>query len=135
MQNKCSYCEKSYSARANTINHERYVHSNVRAWSCNLCPKKYKDSSDLNKHKRYVHSAPLLSCEKCHQKFQEAYLLKHMQGHIKTTSFDCTLCTKAYKKKDYLKYHMETIHDNDPTKYFCSTCKKPSKNLQQLKSH
>jgi KRAB domain-containing zinc finger protein len=45
-----------------------------------------------------------------------------MRSH-KETRVKCTLCDRNYKSKDYLKYHMKTIHHGN-VKYNCQYCPK-----------
>ena len=73
IQHACTFCDKSFSTTSTRINHEKYIHSDKRAYICNLCPKTYKDNKDLQKHHTNVHSEQIRKCEKCFKQFRPAY--------------------------------------------------------------
>ena len=93
-QHICTFCEKSFATKTTQQTHEKYVHSEERAWCCKLCPNKYKDKNDLQKHENNIHSELVHKCKECLKSFQGTSFKRHLKSHTDNKIFLCTLCIK-----------------------------------------
>lgn len=64
----------------------------------------------------------------------QSYLTRHQTVHSGSYPFDCTLCYRAFKTLNNLRWHKKTTHSNERP-YPCDTCDKTFKTIAHLKQH
>eukprot|EP00092_Neocalanus_flemingeri_P016399 GFUD01017749.1.p1 GENE.GFUD01017749.1~~GFUD01017749.1.p1 ORF type:complete len:482 (+),score=128.51 GFUD01017749.1:44-1489(+) len=70
LQNKCSQCEKIFSARRNLLRHIQTKHEQP-SHCCEQCPKKYNRNDQLREHVQIVHEKKIFKCHICDKEFKQ----------------------------------------------------------------
>ena len=55
--------------------------------------------------------------------------------HYGVNQFKCEQCTKEFKNKTSLKFHVEKVHEDEGPKYCCHLCKKRFRRGAYLTGH
>lgn len=93
-------------------------------WKCPECAREFKSKSATQVH-IYTHKKEIkFECDMCGRAFSDRSNLKaHMMSHHDGKRFACSYddCTKRFKSKAGLKYHVRLVH----TKEFPYSCDVP----------
>lgn len=117
----CDICGKSFKDRTNLKAHMR-IHSGVKPYSCPICDKRFTQSSYVKAHIRLHKGEKPFQCAICGMCFfLTSKLTEHTKNHHLTLDkHKCTLCTKEYKHKRDLQYHLMLHAGERP--YACDQC-------------
>lgn len=105
----CSYCQKSFSFRANLNEHLEVAHEVERVSAssnssshpirkdvaCSHCKKKFKARSNLNRHLKTVHQEDKRNI---------------VSYEFNAFTNKCLECYKSFVKAEQLRYHLMTDH-------------------------
>ena len=106
---------------------------------CNECGATYTQDKDLQLHLKGVHwGEKLLNCEVRNCPYTTTWpgaLARHARGHSDERPHKCDRdqCVEAFKRKDKLKNHIASVHDN--IKHDCPHCPKYYSRIDLLNSH
>jgi hypothetical protein len=134
----CYFCHKSFSSVTYLKIHQRKVHTNESKhdWlSCDHCDKKFLKKSALKVHLETFKCriSKVFTCDHCGREFKKkGIILNHIRKH-KIHKVECKIC-HIKVREDYLKRHMQTIHDKNE-KVQCKICMKFFKHNFALKFH
>lgn len=111
------------------------LHSHKKLLPCPFCNKHFMHQHGLRNHvKVHRHLKPPFSCSKCSKKFKiKSNLCYHMILHVDKHSFSCHICKKCFSSNWSLKRHLN-LH-SVRKKLFCSKCKKEFVTKYELKCH
>lgn len=129
---KCTQCGKCYIYRYELVEHQR-LHTGENPYKCSQCGKAFRRTSDLSTHRRTQCSKAAYVCIKCERSFpsiQEKF--RHQCVHS-LKSFDCSQCSKSFKKLYLLGKH-ELTHNHNRN-FTCKQCGDEFPSMSQLKSH
>ena len=115
----CPTCGKTFKLKQFLKNH-LLIHENngeglsttakKKEYICEKCNKTFRDKSNLNCHIRGVHEGERnLVCTYCGKAFFQPHDLKrhvemkHERPNLR--EYNCDICDKSYKTKEYLKLH------------------------------
>ena len=109
--------------------------------TCHICMKVFVGNHHLYimrrpRHMRNVHRDLKFKCETCKKEFKtKEYLKIHINSiHEKTKTFECKVCSKLFYKAVTLLTHKKQVHENR-RKHECEFCSKSFVNKVKLKSH
>ncbi|XP_017119198.1 zinc finger protein 679 [Drosophila elegans] len=116
----CPECPKKFYDSYSRNIHLKVRHKGENPFPCNHCSESFASGSTRHKHEREVHGAgPRILARQS--------VKKHVGRHF------CTKCTKSYKSKKALSYHMNS---HDGTKPFeCKVCGRGFTDPSALKRH
>lgn len=79
----------------------------------------------------------LNNCPTCSKGYRNKTDLKYHIAfeHDKTEEFKCDTCEKAFQSPDVLKKHIRSIHEEERFKYQCELCSKSYFDSSFLKKH
>ncbi|XP_065363937.1 zinc finger protein 37-like [Calliphora vicina] len=111
---KCSECEKSFITKTDLKVHMR-SHNGHRPYVCNICGKDYLMMEHLKTH-LLTHTDQYFQCDICNHKFSTHKTLRlHVKSiHVDEPRFKCTFCSKPFRRKHHLEYHMK-LHQKNVT--------------------
>ena len=128
----CNIC--GITMKASSKANHLATHSTTKNFECDSCDKKFSVKAALTLHVRNVHLKHLI-CEFCdYSTGMEGRLREHMNIHSTNQPFTCDICSRRFKKKDYLDNHMVSLH-GDERKYKCEKCEKAFKHAKHLNEH
>lgn len=129
----CTLCKSLFMSQR-AYNKHMNEHTFGKQFKCDLCNQQFRRKKALIVHISRHHSldGKQISCEICQKKFTSDLDLKtHMNKH---ESFQCDICKKCFKRKDYLKKH-RLNHDEDHTNFQCKICSKTYCSSKSLEAH
>ena len=139
---KCDFknCEKSYGVLAELREHKDEVHQeDERNYKCKYCGKPY----NVKRYvliKRSLKIVVLIHAVTNRVLSPFYFLYRQMMEHISRVhegiKFDCEICQKSFKHKQYLKLHQKTVHEGIK-EHFCEEpgCGKNYPTALLLKNH
>ena len=172
IRNKDYKCEVSFTERGTLRKHFQTVHEGHKDFKCNFCGKSFTEGHNLNKHIEHVHeetSKPkenVLSllftnpdgtgpskygCTRCGRSYQNPATLNRHQRYEcgiqlqVQVSYPCEYCKRKYKRRHFLKAHMEkhnasgmvtptVLNSHMKSDHKCELCKQYF-DLSSLNSH
>ena len=104
---------------------------------CDICGDVFTLQINLKRHISVQHkeSDPIKShdCDQCDYSGTYTNLMQH--NHKKLLPHTCFICYKGFARKDVLKQHMKSVHNNENTskpkvisKVLCRFCRKKFSN-------
>nr|CAD7460810.1 unnamed protein product [Timema tahoe] len=138
---KCQICSQVYQSMQDLENH-MHIHANIDTYNCNACKLVFDTSHDLQEHVKTHKDLRNENCSGvsiCDAGFLTATRLKrHEYIHTRDTSYDdrpfsCTVCTKAFRRKDTLYSHMK-VHTTERL-HSCSDCGRTFKKSNDRNRH
>ncbi len=83
--------------------------------------KKRNNNVDDSKHVSNKPEMIKFTCKECDKHYStKRSLTRHILSHNRT--FKCIHCGKQMKRQDYLKRHIERVHNNKSHKFACNHC-------------
>ena len=168
----CQKCRKQFEELSDLNNHMKkntckklqISDESMEVFQCLLCQKIFKNSKDLNLHKVIVHpeckkpqtfrnsqnSNFPLSCRFCKKLFDNVvnfnyHQCKNQNLKPKPKMLKCQFCDYRFKKAEYLKTHIENVHQTKAQKLenynslssilSCRFCKKTFKYVPTFTYH
>lgn len=135
-------CDLEFLSRCRMLNHRRKVHTNENPmYPCEWpsCSNEYTGMGGLNAHYRSHTGEKPFDCrhERCDLSFvQSGIRNRHECTHNDPSSFGCGLCDKSFSSEEYLKHHIERVHDKiRRCKCDVEGCGRTFYDTQNLKSH
>ncbi|XP_038059517.1 zinc finger protein 208-like isoform X2 [Patiria miniata] len=120
---ECEHCQFRFPTKSKLTEHMR-SHRPRRHLPCKVCGMEFETKEDLKSHSSSVHSSDAsLSCSTCNRNFSCKQSLKiHIQSihDNKDRPFKCTLCDKAFNRKDIMEEHVN-LHTKEKV-YSCIIC-------------
>ena len=103
------------------------MHRNER-YPCKFCDYKATNKSGLNTHVKTMHQTnEIIICKDCNKTMKRSYLHCHRKlFHSALIQYDCNLCTYQTRRKNTLKTHVITVHQ-ESKKVICKDCNKTMK--------
>ena len=164
---KCNICKSIFSTYSGLKQHAKDINTwkCVEVFECSLCQKTFKNYKDLNTHIVIVHpvckkpqtfrnsqknSNYNLSCRFCKSLFENVINFNYHQCKNQTLKpkpimLKCQLCDYRFKKAEYLKTHIENVHQTKAQKLenynslssilSCRFCKKTFKYVPTFTYH
>lgn len=112
-QYHCTLCIRTFSTVGFLNMHMKVSHiGNRKLYYCARCMSRFDQEAIKDKHERQCRGR-YYECYFCRAFFDyNKDLLRHMKSkHILGTKpFRCKVCSKSFKDKSQLKFHMKTIH-------------------------
>ena len=89
-------------------------------------------------HISKIHKGTARKTKKCDICSKESNSKQHLETHIaihdeSKKKITCDKCDKTFACSSFLKYHMESKHENDL--YQCNQCDRTFNHLQTLRQH
>ncbi|XP_047518360.1 zinc finger protein 600-like isoform X6 [Pieris napi] len=132
---KCFYCAETFQNYTLRKKHHNFVH-NIEGpdIKCPVCQKSFQILSKMRVHLKEVHLREKnFACTVCGQKFfSRTHVQKHMIKHSGERVHECSICKKAYARKQTLKDHMRIHNDK---KYVCPVCNQMFAQNNSLRLH
>ncbi|XP_058832120.1 transcription factor grauzone-like isoform X2 [Topomyia yanbarensis] len=103
---------------------------------CDLCGELGESFHALLDHFQIVHGKRgyVMCCKK--KLFNRRYLLEHMTFHNNPNAFQCEVCHKSYKNKEYLGAHLAKVHGQGVDRqYKCIHCQVSFAKKHKLEAH
>ncbi|XP_029971805.1 zinc finger protein ZFMSA12A-like isoform X1 [Salarias fasciatus] len=129
---KCAQCGKCYIYRYELLEHQR-LHTGENPYKCSQCGKAFRRTSDLSTHRRTQCAKAAYICIKCERSFQSIQEKFRHQCVHSVKSFDCSQCSKSFKKMYLLGKHELTHKKN--RNFRCKQCGDVYPSMSELKSH
>lgn len=133
----CSLCYKSFQTSRSLERHQ-FLHSGHSQKRCRSCYKVFANKENLDKH-YLMHSCGSKAghvCVYCNAQFVLRQGLEtHMVLHTSPASFKCSLCYKAFNRKDTLERHIQTHDKGRDKNHKCVECGKEFSFMFALKRH
>ena len=123
----CTKCNKVFKTITSLRGHMR-GHQDTENWTCDVCGKHFTAKRKIWDHKRMhekkeENEERKWQCTLCGVTFKRKdYLKTHMEGHLDERNYSCTVCGKRFNTKKNVRSHMRT-HDTE-AKYQCDMCGK-----------
>ncbi|XP_066254725.1 zinc finger protein 253-like isoform X36 [Euwallacea similis] len=99
-----------------------------KTYECPLCNSLFRSNVDLLKHKIICDPAALYeSCNACAKFIRKEKMENHIKRHgikRKKQQHSCDKCGKSFNSRQYLKIHIEVVHDAKNVQYPCDVCGK-----------
>ncbi|KAL7676786.1 hypothetical protein ACOME3_003036, partial [Neoechinorhynchus agilis] len=71
----------------------------------------------------------------CQRSFKRASRLRdHLNSHYGTSAYNCTICSKAFTRKDTLDVHLKTVHEGIRP-FACPMCEYKASQGSLLRNH
>ena len=147
----CERCNLKFKAEVHLLEHEKYVHSEVRKWSCTDCNSQFKQRKNLRAHMLKVHNEDhiredyqekpeLVEEYKCKECISIFKYKKNLDAHVRNKhasklSFPCDDCESTFSNKKTLVAHSKGKHGPKIINYDCPLCGKVFSEKRSLKRH
>ena len=115
----------------------------IKKFKCFSCEdKEFNNPGELQKHLNSVHEGVKIhtslrkhACDKCNQRFFDAWSLKRHVSvvHEEKERCTCKICEKSFKYKTQLNRHVTYVHEGK--KFQCHECGKGLASKSSLKIH
>ena len=159
-KHKCDQCQAKFNLEYSLKRHLKFVHDNTnKKHKCEYCPSLFKRKDSVHLHMKKFHER-LLSEKNClDEKFVKSTDLPVLESIQMNSNSDdsktnpaqpdqvkenksndvekknsCEKCRKQFIRKDYLKRHIEVIH-NGIKKFKCGKCDKTFSDNYHMKIH
>ncbi|GAB0092598.1 hypothetical protein DMENIID0001_076050 [Sergentomyia squamirostris] len=125
-------------------------HPSVKPYECEQCSKRYFEKGALLKHFRAAHLGMkppkpefkkiAYTCGECGKPFGDKRSHRmHVASHSEVRPYPCSICGKAFKRRDALNSHYRTLHNEMRVLHPCQICgtifKWKSNLLRHIRSH
>ncbi|XP_058464838.1 zinc finger protein 354C-like [Malaya genurostris] len=103
---------------------------------CDVCGELSESFPALHLHFQKFHSRPgyVVCCKK--KLFNRRFLLEHIIFHTNPSAFQCEVCQKSYKNKEYLAAHLAKAHGQGfDRQYKCTHCQVSFAKKHKLEAH
>lgn len=119
---KCTKCGKVFALSQEVSRHVKnndcdftITETNTpMKFSCEACPYTTSSKSEFllhaTVHKKKEEDGKKLECPLCGAMFTQSGLRVHLKTHLKEKTFSCSLCPKAFVRKDRYTAHMKWEH-------------------------
>ena len=96
---KCPKCNTYFTRRSHLLRHIDFFHEKGKKgqYKCDKCNKQYEYKENITKHSLKAHNAALEEMES-------------ENASLKTTFYQCHLCTKAFLTKKWYYKHLKISH-------------------------
>ncbi|CAG9763080.1 unnamed protein product [Ceutorhynchus assimilis] len=142
---QCKDCDKCFTTNASLRMHNETFHSGskMKGLPCDMCDKFFPKKYSLERHKALAHIRKFdIFCQICQKGFYSvAELKRHLQFKHDESSvmYPCTEagCASSFKRKQSLRYHVETKHSkvDDKPEMVCYKCGKVYTHRKTLQKH
>ena len=120
---KCKECDLSFNSNFHLNRHFASVHQGNMSWKfkCSKCTVGFKSHQSLNIHVQLVHEGkkPHANISNAIPNFEEVHesRMQFKYGHQgnKWLGFKCSQCTVAFKSKQNLNTHIQSVHEGKKT--------------------
>ena len=143
----CDICGAVFTLQKNLKRHISVQHKESDSikinHDCDQCD--YSGTyTNLMQHKLNKHKENKRKCSICLAEFNnKSHLNRHMNSsHKKLLPHTCYICYKGFSRKDVLKNHIKSVHNNqinnkpkELSKSVCNFCNKEYFNVSSLKRH
>ncbi|XP_055536246.1 transcription factor grauzone-like isoform X2 [Wyeomyia smithii] len=137
----CSFDSEVTSKKWNKPTKERLVQMDQQIdeyfkMVCDICGDLAESFPALQEHFQEVHQKVgyIVCCKK--KLFARRYLFEHLTFHKNPSAFQCEVCQKNFKTKDYMKNHMANTHAIGKVRqYKCNHCKLSFAKQAKLDAH
>ena len=156
---ECTICNKNYSSISKLKRH-KLIHTETKDFKCH-CGAEFHRNDQLTRHKKTHLKEPktekLYHCTECPKIFKsnqnlKIHVNKHFElkfkcikcnefinkvdlnSHIRKHNLECNICSKPFKTKRSLEYHLK-IHKNEREIISCPECLKVFYTKFALKNH
>ena len=148
-QRNCKYCEEICDNKVHLKAHMRTDHPDIlrkSGWGkCKICSEIFKSKKLKDEHMDKVHGHLKATCEICKEVCASTKLLanhlakKHCQiieenEKESLTKVSCLYCNKCTNTIGHVKYHILSIHFNQPN-FKCNYCEKGFEGQISLDNH
>ena len=130
----CDHCKNTFATVSSLKNHT--LTHNAPNIQCKDCDFKTHTKTKLNEHIERLHNEQTYFCDICDFKCKLRKQLKehNTRKHDDTfQKFKCDYCTYTADRKDYLKTHIQSLHDK--VRFQCDICDYQATRKQYLTSH
>ena len=150
----CPICNEQYPRKTVLKKHIKTHSGNEDHYSCETCGKKFKQYvrfvshkiSHVEKNNTEMHGVDIyvnsdnskteFQCCVCNKTFKcKEYLEQHKKIHTSEKMYKCDLCDMAFTCANYLTGHRNKVHNVKNVLFKCNICDKIYKNKSGLKLH
>ncbi|XP_005174930.3 zinc finger protein 184 [Musca domestica] len=130
---QCEICQRTFNQKVHYQYHMNR-HNNIRNFKCDQCDKSFLAKADLKVHQRQHTGDRPHVCEICGNSYMMAeHLRTHILKHM-NVQFSCELCPQKFANPKTLRQHVTTIHVSEP-RFKCEFCSKPFRRKHHLQYH
>ena len=134
---QCGYkaCNKTYLSKRSLLRHlVEHPDIEIRLFQCDYegCGKAYPSKRALRRH-IVVHSDRKLRCYSgdcrgnIRYRDKEALKRHKLEQHTMARPFECDICNKRFRRREYLKYHQQHVHSTEKEQTKKERAKAPPK--------
>ena len=134
----CDQCNMSFRLQGSLRRH-KMRHDGIMPFKCETCGKDFRYKPNLREH-QYVHTGEpmpfrcqVTGCNKTF--FTKSKLDKHVSTHSDIPLYECYLCPKKFKQKNYFRYHMQKHLGEETAVHGCDLCGRRFSRAFILKEH
>lgn len=111
----CEICHRKYKFASSLSRHIKKRHSTeglIKKFECKHCGKKYSSKTSLDWHVK-IHSTEFFYCNLCDYKttYKNNLKLHNISRHTVGCGFACNHCSKQFKLKRNLTWHVQKHHN------------------------
>lgn len=113
----CKQCERTFKSKSGLSQHNNSNHSGPMPHQCSICGKRFRDIDIMIlHHQRHSQRDKPYKCTDCSKQFMfSTDLHRHVNLHHGVCRFVCSICGKAFDRRDHLRDH-EMSHLNGTAK-------------------
>lgn len=100
---------------------------------CTLCNITLSNYTAYNLHRKLEHHK-ISVCSVCGKSVTKCNMTQHIQTHLDTNDFKCSICDKAFRTKSRLTAHITATH-NKKLRYKCEHCDQMFIHFNARRSH
>uniref|UniRef100_UPI003AB7C31D uncharacterized protein isoform X2 n=1 Tax=Stichopus japonicus TaxID=307972 RepID=UPI003AB7C31D len=110
---QCEHCNKFFGTEYSLRVHLKRMHTIGRLFKCQFCDKSYTQRANLINHVRRHTGEKPFQCRFCNKAFIQKYgLTVHERTHTGEKPFQCNICGKAFTQSAHMIYHKKTHNKN-----------------------
>ncbi len=130
---ECDHCGNSYMRKPHLRRHI-LNHRTIKQYNCKVCQMRFRRNDVIKNHEATHHDRNSgFECSICSKFFKKRYnLMKHKETHTTLRAYSCPTCLKAFKTQDSLRHHVK-IHLL--IRKFICFCGSAFKRKDHLKKH